>query len=360
MNKEKLFLYFFAAAFSLLLILGLYLLSPFFTGLFGAIILSLIFWPLHRLSLHFIGRGNPNWAAGVSTTLLFVTIVVPLSLAGWFLFQELHQMAPVLARLANALEKWRQGEQFSQSPWFALIESKLHTAVKLSGIDLERVVIEAANGVTETVYKIGRASPRIALDVFLNVVVLVTTLFFLFRDGPPILQKLKDLIPMDEKHKEHIVSQLYLTMTAIVRGVLVVALVQGAIAGIGFLAARTPSPIFLGIATSICALIPLVGAWIVWFSVFLYYLANGVVFKAVVVLCFGIVVSTVDNFLRPVLIGSETNLPFLVLFLGLVGGVKVYGPMGLFFGPLIVALILAFIKIYREEYSYRIKREGKG
>ena len=358
MNKKQLFLYFFIAVSVFLVFQALRILSPFFTGIFGAIILSLIFWPLHKVSLHFIGREKPNVSAIVTTSVLILAIVIPASLVGWLLYEEFRQAYPLIVQFGNTLESWRQGHPIHANTVMDQIEARLHAAVKLSGINLRMFVIETLNTVTDSLIAASRALPKNAISLFANLVVMGTTLFFLFRDGPSFFRKLKDLIPMDDKHKDHIAHQLYTTLTAVVRGVVVVAFVQGFLAWVGFAIIRVPSPILLGFLTSLLAIVPLIGAGVVWASVALFYVMTGVYMKGLFIFLWGFfVVSLADNFLRPVLIGSGTRLPFLSLFLGLVGGIKVYGPMGLFFGPLIVALILAFVQIYREEYAQRIKKE---
>ena len=352
MSKKQLFQYFFAAVSAYLIFEALRILSPFFTGLFGAIILSFIFWPVHKLSEHFIGKEKPNLTAGVSTVVLIAIIVIPMALVSWFMYEELRNAYPLIERFADTLESWRQGHQIHQNTMVDSIEDKLHAAVKLSGINLRMLVMDTLNTITNSLIAASRTLPRNAISLFANLVVMSTTLFFLFRDGPSFFRKLKDLIPMDDKHKDHIADQIYLTVTAVVRGVLIVALVQGITAWLGFAMIRVPSPILLGFFTTMLAIVPMIGAGVVWLTVVIIYLMTGLYMKALFVFLWGfLVVSLADNFLRPVLIGSGTRLPFLSLFLGLVGGIKVYGPMGLFFGPLIVALILAFIQIYREEYS---------
>jgi predicted PurR-regulated permease PerM len=358
MNKKQLFLFFFISVSVFLLFQLLRILSPFFTGLFGAILLSIIFWPIHRISLHLIGSKKPNLSAGVSTAVLLITIVVPLIFITWLLYQEMRQTYPLMIRLANTLENWRQGGSFSDNSILNAIQSRLLQVVEFSGINFRALFLGSMKTAINFLISASRKIPSNALSLIANVAVMITTIFFIFRDGPSFFNKLKDLIPMDEKHKDHIARQLYITITAIVRGVVIVALVQGFLAWAGFTAARVPSPLFLGFLTSIFAIVPIIGSGIVWASTAIFYFATGVYMKAFFIFLWGFfIVGFADNFLRPILIGDRTRLPYLAVFLGLVGGIKVYGPMGIFFGPLIAALILAFAQIYREEYDLRLNKE---
>lgn len=352
MTREQLFRFFSLGALLFLLYQALHILSPFYTGILGAIVLTLIFFPLHRLILKSIGPKNPNICAGASTLAVSALIVVPLFFLSWLLFHELTSIYPLMERIGNKISGWRHGEIFIDSQWLQTIQSQLQGIMDLTQIDLQKIATGTAETIIEVIANFGRKLPKNAFLTIINVLVMVFTMFFLFRDGAVLFRKIKELVPMEQKHKEQIASQLYITVTAVVRGVFVVAVAQGTLAGIGFFMARVPSPVSLGFCTTFVALIPVIGAGMVWLPVSLYYLIQGSIGKGVFLFLWGsLVITLVDNFLRPILIGSKARLPVLFLFFGILGGIKVYGPMGLFLGPLVVALVIAFIKIYQEEYS---------
>jgi len=352
MNREQLFRYFFIGVFLLLLYQVLLILSPFYTGILGAIVLTLISLPLHRLVLDILGRNRPSLAAAISSALVLVLIVIPVILFSWLLLNELNTVKPIIERFTYAVGNWSQGERFIEAHWFIAIEDKLREFLSLPNIDLQNLAKETANLVLAEAAGLGKKVPRNAFIFAINMLIMIFTLFFLFRDGHSLFRKFKDLIPMDIKHKDQIAHQLYLTVTAVVRGVFIVAVAQGTAAGIGFSMAGVPASVVLGFSTVLLALIPMVGAAAVWIPVSLYYFVQGLTGKAIFLCIWGLfVVSLVDNFLRPILIGYKARLPVLFLFFGILGGIKIYGPMGLFLGPLVIALVLAFIRIYREEYQ---------
>lgn len=361
MSREQLFRLFFAAVFLFTFFQLLHMISPFYTGILGAIVITLIFYPLHKVIHRWVGAHRPNASAALSTALVVVLTVVPFIFFSWLLLNELQRIYPMMERLGHTIGDWRQGAAFTEHPLLTQVEARLKGFFDLAQINIEEVAMVIVNGAVGLILSITKKLPKNALLLLINLIVLIFTLFFLLRDGQTIFRKGKDLIPMDEKHKDHIVSQLYLTLTAVVRGVFIVAIAQGTLAGIGFLMAGVPSPVVLGFLTIFASLIPLVGAVVIWLPVGAYYLAQGATGTGIFVLLWGaLVVSMIDNFLRPILIGSRARLPILFLFFGILGGIKVYGPMGLFLGPLIVALLIAFIKIYREEYSALAARhEGK-
>lgn len=352
MNREQLFRFFLIGVLLFLLYQILRILSPFYTGILGAIVLTLIFFPWHRMVLHRVGPKHKNTAAVLSTTLVVLAITVPLTVCFCLFLRELPQITPALERLGDGLERWRQGGAFFEVSWLKSLELQIKDSLNIPQFNFQKVILSIGNDLLGMVAAVGRRLTRNIFLFVVNFLVMVFTLFFLFRDGQGLFRKGKDLMPMEDKHKDEIANQLYITVTAVVRGLFVVAVAQGTLAGIGFALAGVPSPVFLGFLTMVMALIPLVGSTIVWLPVTLYYLTQGMMVKGIFLLIWGMfVVGLVDNFLRSILIGSKARLPIFFLFFGLLGGVRVYGPMGLFLGPLVLALLIAFIAVYREEYS---------
>jgi predicted PurR-regulated permease PerM len=187
-----------------------------------------------------------------------------------------------------------------------------------------------------------------------NFFVMLLILFFLFKDGRQWLAVLYDLIPMEESHKSRILSRLDQTIRAVVKGILVTAIVQGLLAGMAYLAINVPFPIGLTALTIVLAPIPFGGTGLVWGPVTLYFFWMGAIGKAVAMLAWGVgVVSMVDHFLRPWLIGHDVHIPVLPLVLSVLGGLAVYGILGLFIGPIMVSLLMTAVQIYREEYSLK-------
>ena len=353
MKREQLFRYFFLGVFLLLLFQILHILSPFYTGILGAIVLVLIFFPIHRFVLNKVGTGRPNLSSSVSTGLVTLLIVLPFIFFTWLFIRELSSVLPILERFGETVRNWQRDGIIFNFPALKEIESTLSGLLGIVQTNFQEIVSEILDKFIKLLTQVGKNIPKNAFLVFINMMVMIFTLFFLFRDGPTLFHRFKELVPMDEKHKDLIAHQLYITVTSVVRGVFVVALTQGTLAGIGYLIVGVTSPVVLGFATILAAIIPLIGAATIWLPVAIYYLAQGFLGKGIFLFIWGVlVISLVDNFLRPILIGSRAKLPILFLFFGILGGIKVYGPMGIFLGPLVVALLIAFIKIYREEYSH--------
>ncbi len=351
MDKKQLFRIFFQVAFLLLMYQLLRIISPFYTGILGAVVITLIFFPVHRWLQKKVGYHHMNTAACISTVTVIIFTVIPFIFFTWLLLGEIKTVYPLAERVAAVLERWRSGASLFHNPFLSMLEMRLQDFLNLFHVDLQSIVMGTTMGVTNMLVEVTKNLPRNAFILFINLMVMIFTLFFLFRDGQTLFNRIRDLVPMDDKYKDNIAHQLYITVTAVVRGVFIVAAAQGTLAGIGFALVQNPSPVLLGFITMLVALIPFVGAATVWIPVSLIYLMHGSMGKAIFIFIWGaFLVSLVDNFLRPILIGSRAGLPILFLFFGILGGIKVYGPMGLFLGPLVVALLVAFVKIYREEY----------
>ncbi len=348
-QREQLIRVFFLAVFIYLIYEILHILSPFFGGILAAIVLTLIFYPLHVLIQKWVGVKRKNLAAFISSFFVIVSIVIPFIFFSWLLLNEITHLIPHIKGLGTTLETWsREG---SGQQWREWLEIKLKGVVDVSQINIQKMMTQAAGLGVKAIVSVSKKLPKNAFALIINLAGMIFTLFFLFRDGKSFFEWAKELIPMEKKYKDQIAYQLNLTVTAVVRGVFIVAAAQGAVAGIGFLIGQVGSSLVLGFATMFTALIPLVGAGAIWLPVGLYYLGQGMMGKAIFLLAWGfLVVSMVDNFLRPLVIGNRAKLPMLFLFFGILGGLKVYGPTGILLGPLVVALLMAFIRIYQEEY----------
>jgi predicted PurR-regulated permease PerM len=163
---------------------------------------------------------------------------------------------------------------------------------------------------------------------------------------------IRDLIPMSPEHKDAIFVRLYDTLTAVVQSMLVTALAQGVLGWIGYwLIGRLSLSVLLGFLTALFSFVPMAGATVVWGSCAIYLVATGASGRAIAMTLWGLlVVSMVDNFIKPLFIGGKAQLPTLLLLFAILGGLSIYGFVGIFIAPVMVALLLSFVRIYRELY----------
>jgi len=163
---------------------------------------------------------------------------------------------------------------------------------------------------------------------------------------------LRDIIPMEPEHKDEIFHRFYETISAVVQGMIATAIAQGVLAGIGFWTLGMPFSFFFACLAALFSLQPLGGSAVVWLPCALYLGFAGSWTKTIILIAYGtFIISGVDNIIRPLIIGGRTNLPTFFLFFGILGGLQAYGFLGIFLGPVVLATIVAFVKIYKEEYA---------
>lgn len=354
-SRENLFKAFFFSAFLFLIYQLLRILAAFVGPLLSAITLVMIFHPIHRYVRRKSGK-RENMAAGVSTALILLIVIVPALFFLWLVTKQ----AAVAYPLA---QEWVMSVQTDVEPASTNMVLSAINKVKavvesfLSSwqIDSKDVFLKTVEQLSNSLSTLGTWLVKNAAFMMLNLFVMGFALFFLFRDGERIVRRVMDLVPMESSHKEHILERLNQTLTAVVRGSFITAVTQGILAGIGFAVVGIQFSVLLGFCTVFLALVPFVGAAVAWLPASIYFFATGSLWKGVFLLIWGAgVVSLADNFLKPIIIGEKANLPIFLLFFGILGGLQVYGVLGGLIGPLVITSVLAFSKIYREEMNHPV------
>lgn len=345
MDRQRLVRYFFFGAFLFLLYQSGRLLFAFYLPILAAVLLVMLVYPVHaRLLAAWPGR--PTAAASVTATLTLLLIVLPLCGIGWVFFTEAARLAPTTRAWFDGLGDWQ--DRFA--PARAAIEAGRRWLAAWH-VDPQAVLLENLEELGGHLTGLAGALVRNAVVFAIDLGALAGLVFVLLRDGPSLLRKLTDLVPMPSEHKELLLARIAETALAVVHGVLGVAAIQGALAGIGLAFLRVPFPVVLGALTAIVSPVPFLGIGAVMIPVVLGLAMSGHTDQALKVAVWAIcVVGTADNFLRPILISAQVRLPLWLLFFGVMGGLKLYGFAGLLIGPVIVTVALAFASIYRKEY----------
>lgn len=351
MRRNYLFHSFFLATFIFLLVQFGLILVPFAAPILGAVVLWILANPLHDRLQSAMPARSKSFISALSTLIVVALIVGPFIALCWVLMNESQAMAPVLKGWGQALESWRGGEKIFEARWIRSLESTFHRVLGVGRLDFERL---AAHLGTEFFGMVQRAGSQVARNTvlfILDLIVIVLSVFFLFRDGENLFMQIYHLIPMRAAHKDRLVEKLKHTVKEIVRGSIVTAFFQTLCAMLGYMMAGIPGGVTLGVATGLASFVPLVGTAIVWLPLGLILLTQDQVGKGLFILVWGaVVVSTFDNLLRTLFIGKKAQLPFLFLFFGILGGLHLYGVTGLLIGPLLVAVIPVFVDIYRQHY----------
>lgn len=350
LDQRLLFLVFFFAVYFFLLYQLARVLAPFAPPLIGAVMIVLIFHPVHT-RLHRYVKGPNAWAAA-STFLVLVTIVVPVIALVWLLVNEAAGVAPAVGDWLSKRQDVATALREHELPApLAKVWVAVSPYIEKWQIDLRSIAIQTLREIGNAVTRFGAATLKQFFSLLLNLIVLVLTLFFFFRDGGRIVRWILDIVPMEEGNKQLIFGRLDRTLSAIVRGAFITCSVQGLLAGIGFAVTGVPFPVLLGFASALFSLVPFVGASLIWAPAAVYLLIMGHTVAGIGLFIWGaLVVGLVDNFLRPYVIGESAQLPILLILIGVLGGIQVFGLIGILISPLLIASVLAFAQIYREQY----------
>jgi len=187
-----------------------------------------------------------------------------------------------------------------------------------------------------------------AAAVLLDLVIFLMMLFFLLRDGAALRKSLRGISPFTRDQESELVEHLGNTVKASLQAMIVVPLLQGVVALIGFVAFGVPSPLLWAVMVIFAALIPILGSPLAWIPAALYFLANGHLGKAIAMAAYGVfVISMVDNIVKPFILKGAAQIHTMLGFLSIMGGLLAFGPKGLIVGPVVLSLVLSAYRIYR-------------
>jgi predicted PurR-regulated permease PerM len=327
------------AATAIALYLCWLMLKPFIGVLAWAVVLVIVFYPVHeRLGRRIKRRGL---TALLSCLLVILVVVLPLTALTMALADELGKVVPNLpSQLTQLLDRqtslfgrfsaWieaRFGVDTSGSQAF-LIEQLKHSGERLLGASLN-LMGNIVGGIV-------------------NAFFVVFTMYYLFRDGEKIVDKLPAALPLTGEQSEAIIARTQEVVSASVYGVVTIATLQGLLGGIAFWVLGIPSPLLWAVLMAFVCMIPVAGSFLVWLPLSIYLLANGHWAKGVALIVWGaLVISTIDNFLRPKLIQNQTRLHELFVFFSVLGGISVFGLLGIVLGPVVLAVTLGLLQTFQ-------------
>jgi predicted PurR-regulated permease PerM len=347
-SRQNIFVVAFFALLLGLLSLLFSLLEPFLRSFVWATIFVMVFYPVYSFLLRFTGK-RATLAAFLSTLLVMTFLALP----GSFIAVNLAREVPK----AYAFLSTAQWDEKSQWVMAQIKAFNLGGWLKDLGIDSDQyeAVIQKqistalGNFSQEVLSKFSEVFANVARFA-LEVVLVCVALFFFFRDGARLAHWTTEMLPLEKEHQQKVTRTFSDTVTAVVRAIFLTALAQGVMSGLGFALAGVPVPILLGLVAFVNSFIPFLGAASVWVPVSIWLLYNGQMVAGIGLILWGGVITVVDNVLKPWIIGNHAKLPLFWLFFTTLGGLKVYGLLGIFLGPIILSMGLAFLTIYRDVY----------
>jgi len=310
--------------------------EPFLVPLAWAVILVVLFYPMQKRLERRWGRSRAALGNTFGVTCVLILPVVALGI------MFVHQMIQAASAASAAYQAGRMAAINNAWDWVTLHAGQ-------SGVDLSDLLKNAGGW-------IGSHAAEVLGDVlthtagfFFDLFVAVFAMFFLFRDADSMMSHIRGLMPFDPDLNERMLShaQELIIATMLTSGI--IAAVQGAIGGVAFAITGIGTAVFWGVMMAFCSLIPVIGSTLIWGGAAIWLLASGHWGKAIalVAIC-GLLMGSVDQFLRPILLSGRTQLNALYVFIAVIGGISVFGVLGIVLGPVTVAMFAGLLEVYSE------------
>jgi predicted PurR-regulated permease PerM len=321
----------------------LWIISPFYGAILWGTVAAILFAPLFRRLTKAMGQRR-NLAAAATVTIIVIIVILPLTLIGMALVQE---VSGVYRRVQSGeLDLVRFFQQILDAlPAWATHLLDRFGLVNLEGIQerLSASLMKGSEFFAGQAFSIGQGT----FDFIANLFVMLYLLFFLLRDEAELFARIKRAIPLRAEQQQGLLLKFTVVIRATVKGDLLVALLQGTLGGLIFWILGIDAPLLWAVVMAFVALLPVVGAGLVWGPVAIYFLATGAVWQGLGLIAYGtLVIGLVDNFLRPILVGKDTKMPNYVVLISTLGGIATFGLNGLVIGPVIAAMFIAAWDIF--------------
>jgi predicted PurR-regulated permease PerM len=337
------------AGLALLAFLLYRILEPFLAPLAWALFIGFLLQPAQARLSGWL-RGRESVAAFLLTLLVLLLFIGPLTaLAVAFARQA--------AALAVLLQQWiagQEGRGFADwaglpvvGPALAWLDQYAH----VSAAEVQSWLFEGGRRLLERLATLGGTAFLGAVGTVLSFTAMLFLLFFIVRDGRAMAAGAVSLVPLPEARRDALTERLALVTRAVMRGTILTAIVQGLLLGIGFAVVGLPAPVVFGVIGAILSVVPFGGTALVWVPAVAMLAFQGRYGSAIALAVVGAIVSSVDNFLKPLLISGRATVPTLAVFIGVIGGLAAFGVIGLFLGPVVIALVLALVDFARDSQA---------
>ena len=336
MKHHKSELYFLLALLMVVVVLAFFIFKPFLYVTLLAIFIATVFAPLYRRILALTG-GSRGLAALCAVLVVIIILIIPITFLATQILQEATQLYKYLLSDEGV-------SVFSTSMDMVLEKvGKFIPVPAEASLDIHYYTKQGLDWLLPRLTSFVSDIARMAVNTFIFLI----ALYYLFKDGPKLKKAVVSLSPLQDIHDEEIFSKLALAINTVIKGNLVVALIQGAMAALGFYLFGVPGPVLWGAIAAIAAVVPGFGTALVVAPAILFLLFSGETSSAIGLFVWGLTaVGLIDNFLGPGLIERGVKIhPFLIL-LSILGGLALFGPLGFLFGPLVLSLLFALSEIY--------------
>lgn len=334
LTRERALVLVLVAATALALVLCYLVVQPFIPMLAWALALAIVARPLHQAIASRIQ--NADIAAGIAVGIVALVLIVP----------TLFVLRNLVAEAAEGAERVRTETQDGQ--WQANVEATPWVGPAAQwlrdNVDVGSALQQVAASLTGNVSRVVTGS----LWAVVQVLVVLFTLYFFFRDGGRGLRALRSFLPLSDAETDEVFTRVADTIHATIYGSLFVAVIQGTMGGLMFWWLNLPSPVFWGVVMGLLAVVPNLGTFVVWGPAAIFLTLNGEWDRGLILAAWGaLAIGLIDNLLYPYLVGNRMRLHTLVVFFAILGGILLLGASGVVLGPVILVITLALVDVWR-------------
>ncbi len=318
---------------AVLIVLSFLLLKPILMAIIIGILLAFIFMPIYQWLYKMLR--SKDISATIVCLILLVLIVLPI----WYL-------APIM--IQQSIKFYLASQQIDFVTPFQKIFPSLFQSEAFSneiGSAIRTFVTRTTNSMTNSLSNLILNFPTL----FLQLLVTFFTFYFVLRDKKEMIAYIQSLIPFSKEVEKKLFKSSKDITLSVLYGQIIIGIVQGIVAGIGFYLFKVPNALLLTALAALAGIFPIIGTTIIWIPVTIYLLIGGNTFGAFGVAIFGVISSIIENFIKPVFVSRRTQMNSSVILIGMIGGLFLFGIMGIILGPLILAYLLIVLEIYRDK-----------
>lgn len=328
---------------------GYLIFKPFWQIIAFSILTAVVSLPVHKIVKEKIK--NESWAALSTTIVILLFLLIP---AVFFIITIVNQLLEIVPMATKFVSETKDIDYHLQNaPYIGSAYIKIKSTLISSGINFNLSNIGKNYGGTVAKFVLDQGQNIITNVgmILVNVLFIIMTVFFLLRDGNTYYQTFYQIIPLPNRDKQFLVEKSSSAIKAIFLGTILTAFIQGILGFIAYITAGVSFSLFWGFATFVTSFLPLGGAAIIWAPIAIYlFIVKGSVWGIAMLIWGTVVISGSDNVVRPIIIGGQTNINTLVLVFAILGGLQVFGFIGIFITPVIVVLLDNLLLLYKEKY----------
>ncbi len=327
------------------------MLSYFFVPIIIGFSFTTLLYPFYSKILRKT-KNRKNLSSLICCLLIVIVLLIPL----FFLFQLIIDQLQIFYQSLSPY--FQNTSSIEKQPIIIKLQNtKFFKWVLDLNIDWKSSIKEIVNKAVQVISFVINKSSQSVFQLVTNLLITIFCMFYFFRDGEKLLMFIKSISPLREAEETKLFNRFSQISRATVKGTLLIGLIQGSLGALTLLIFGVKTWILWGFVMVICATIPMVGTWVILVPASLFQLLNGNIWQGVLMFFISsVIIGSIDNLLRPILVGKDAEMHDLIIFFSTLGGIILFGIMGFVIGPIIAALFIALIDIYKDEFQIYLKK----